>query len=172
MGCGEAPEHDADHGEADEGGGFSDMTFEVPCQPSVTADPGQGPFDDPAFRQDDEAVKIGALDDFEFPRTGSGDGSGGLCALISAVGEDAFDEGKQSSRSAQQQDRAVAILDVGGMDDHVQQETDCIDENVALATRRLLARVEARRIERGPPFDAPFAVWLSTIAAVGLASRP
>jgi len=149
------------------------MTLEVSGQASVAADPGQGPLDDPAFRQDDEAMEIGSLDDFELPRTGPGDGGLGLGALIAAIGEDALDEGEQTPRAAVEDlPDAVAILDRGGMDDDLQQEADCIDENVALATRRLLARVEARRVERGPPFEPPFAVWLSMIAAVGLASRP
>ncbi len=46
------------------------------------------------------------------------------------------------------------------------------DEDVALAPRGLLARIEALRVERSPPFCAPLALWLSITAADGLASRP
>ena len=35
---------------------------------------------------------------------------------------------------------------------HAQQEAERIDQNVALATADLLARIEALRVERGPPF--------------------
>lgn len=118
-------------------------------------------------------MEIGTLDDFEPPRAGSGDGGGDLRSPISAVGEDALDEREQTPCAAvEDRPGAVAILDVGGVDDHIQQEAERIDKDVPLAPLRLLARVEARRIERGPPFEAPFAVWLSMIAAVGLASRP
>lgn len=148
------------------------MTLEVACEAAIAADPCEGAFNDPALGQDDEAVKIGALDDLEFPGAGLGHGIGRPLALVAAVGEDPLDEGEQAARSAQQRDRTVAILDICGMDEDVQQKTKRVDEDVALAARRLLARVVARRVERGPPFKAPRAVWLSMIAAVGLASRP
>jgi len=46
----------------------------------------------------------------------------------------------------------VAILHVGGVDDHAQQEAERIDEDVALASLDLLARIEALRIKRRAPF--------------------
>ena len=58
------------------------------------------------------------------------------------------------------------------MNHDIQQEAHRVDQDVPLATFDLLARVVARRIERSPPFGAPFAVCESMIAAVGLASRP
>ena len=61
----------------------------------------------------------------------------------SRLGEDAFDKGKQPSRPAQQFEGAVAILDIGGKNDDVQQETQCVDEDVPLAALDLLARVVA-----------------------------
>ena len=94
-------------------------------------------------------------------------------AAIAAVGVDAFDEGEETPRApVEHEDRAVAILDVGRVDDDMQQEALRVDEDVALAPRRLLARVVALRIDRGPPFCAARALWLSMIAVVGLASRP
>jgi len=42
-----------------------------------------------------------------------------------------------------------------------QAKAERIDENVALATFDLLARIEALRVEPSPPFCAPFALWLS-----------
>ena len=81
-----------------------------------------------------------------------GDDLGHLRSLISSIGEDAFDEGKRAPRRAQQIAGTVAILDVGGMDGDAQQEAERVDEDVALATRDLLARIEALRIERRAPF--------------------
>lgn len=114
-------------------------------------------------------MKIGTLDDLEFPGAGPGDRIGCLLALIAAIGEDAFDEREQASRPAQQWDGSVTILDIAGSDEDVQQEAEGIDQNVAPAARRLLPGIVARRVERGPPFEAPRAVWLSMIATVGLA---
>ena len=68
-------------------------------------------------------------------------------------------------------DAAVAILDIGGMNDGVQQQTQRVHQNVALLGLDFLARIITRRIDAGPPFSALFTLWLSMMAAVGLASR-
>jgi hypothetical protein len=136
------------------------------------ADPGEGAFDDPAFGQDDEAVQVAALDDLHMPAAGLGDGGGHLWALIAAVGDDALDEGERAARDTQQVAGSVAVLHVGPMHDDAQQETERVDQDVALAARDLLARIEALRVDPSPPFCAALALWLSMIAVVGLASRP
>jgi len=168
----EATEHDADHGEADEGGHGPRMALVVAHQSPVPADPREGPLDDPSLGQDLEAVQVGALDDLQTPRAGARDRRGHPRPLVAAVRVDARDEREASPGPAQEFEGAVAVLDVGGVDDDVQQETERVDENVPLAPERLLARIVARRIDRGPPFEAPRAVWLSMTAALGLASRP
>jgi hypothetical protein len=58
------------------------------------------------------------------------------------------------------------------MGDHVQQKPERIDKDVALAPDDLLARIKPLRVKRGAPFCAALALWLSMIAAEGLASRP
>jgi hypothetical protein len=57
------------------------------------------------------------------------------------------------------------------MHDRVHQEALRIDKNVSLLALDLLACVVARRIDAGPPFSALLTLWLSMMAAVGLASR-
>jgi hypothetical protein len=92
---------------------------------------------------------------------------------MAAVALDALNEREQAARAVvEHHGYPVAILNVGSMHRHAQQQAKRIDENVALATRDLLARIEVRRVKRGPPFCAPLALWLSMIAVVGLASRP
>ncbi len=117
-------------------------------------------------------MKIGALDDLQLPWTGACDGAGHPWPLIAAIGIDALDEGEAAAGLAQHGAGSVAVLDVGGMDGDAQQEAERIDEDMALAALDLLARVIPRRIERGPPFTAPLTLWLSMMAALGLASRP
>jgi hypothetical protein len=168
----EATEHDADHGEADEGGDGPRVPLVIAHEPPVPADPREGPLDDPSLEQDLEAVQVGALDDLQPPRAGARNRRGHPRPLIAAVRVDARDEREAAAGPAQKIVGAVAVLDVGGVDDDVQQETERVDENVPLAPERLLARVVARRIDRGPPFEAPRAVWLSMTAALELASRP
>ena len=67
---------------------------------------------------------------------------------------------------------AVAVLDVGRMNQRVQQQPYRIDEDMALLAFDLLPRIIPARVDATPPFSAPLTLWLSMIAAVGLTSRP
>ena len=150
---GQAAEHDADHGETDEGGGGSRVALEVARETAVAADPRQSPLDDPAFWQDDEAVQLVALDDLQPPSAALGDGGRRLRSLVAGIGEDALDEREEAARaSVENEPRAVAVLHVGRMDDDIQQEAERVDENMPLAARDLLARIKALRVERRAPF--------------------
>lgn len=149
---GQAAQHDADHGEAEEGGDGSGVPLEVAGQAAVAADPGKSTLDDPSLGQDEEAMGIAALDDLQAPAAGLGDEFGHFRPPVAGVGKDAFDERKGSPRGAQQVARAVAILQIGRVDGDAQQEAKRIDEDVPLAAGDLLARVETLRIERGAPF--------------------
>jgi len=53
----------------------------------------------------------------------------------------------------------------------VHQEALRIDKNVPLLALDLLACIVTARIDAGPPFSALLTLWLSMMAAVGLASR-
>jgi hypothetical protein len=104
---GQAAQHDADHGEAEEGRDGSGVTLEVAGQAAVAADPGKSTLDDPSLGQDDEAMGIAALDDLQAPEAGFGDHVGHLRSLVASIGKDAFDKRKGSPRRAQQVARAV-----------------------------------------------------------------
>ena len=94
-----------------------------------------------------------ALDDRQLPGAGLGDGGRGLLPLVPGISEDALDEGEEAARaSIEDEQRAVAILHVGGVDDDVQQQAERIDQDMPLAARDLLARIKALRVERGAPF--------------------
>jgi hypothetical protein len=148
----QAAQHDADHGEAEEGGDGSGVTLEVSGQATIAADPGEGALDDPALGQDDEAMGIAALDDLQGPRAGPSDDLSHPWPLVAGVGEDAFDEREGSPHRAQQVARTVAVLHIGRVDDHVQQEAQRVDEDVALAAGDFFARIKALRVERRAPF--------------------
>ena len=150
---GQASEHDADHGETDECGDGTGIALEVARQATVSADPGKRALDDPALGKDDEAMQLVALDDFQLPGASLGDGGSRLRPLVAGIGEDALDEGEQAPRAPiKNQSCAVAILHIGGMDDDAQEEAQRVDEDMPLAARDLLARIEALRVERGAPF--------------------
>jgi hypothetical protein len=91
--------------------------------------------------------------------------------LIPAIDEQLLQKGKHPEQCRHNEDAAIAILDVGRMNDGVEQEAYCVDKNVPLLALDLLARIVPVRINARPPFSALFTLWLSMMAAVGLASR-
>ncbi len=91
--------------------------------------------------------------------------------MIGTVGEEFTQEGKEPEQCREQRHAAIAILDVGGGDQAVQQQALGIDQNMALLALDQLAGIEAVRIDAGPPFSALLTLWLSMMQAVGLASR-
>ena len=142
---GQAAEHEADHGEAEEGSDGASVALEVSHQAAIAARPSEGSFDNPTLGENDEVVGVGALDDLDGPAAGI---RHRLCrpwALIAGIGEDALDEREGPARLAKNFADAVAILDVGRMNNDAQQQTERVDEDVALAARDLLARIIALR---------------------------
>ena len=116
-------------------------------------------------------MQVGAFDDFDPPRPKRSDGGCGSRPLISAVCKYALDEREQLAHGLQDQKAAIAVLYVGWVNNQVEHQAERIDNNVTLLAFDFLARVIARRVDFGPPFSAPLTLWLSMMAAVGLASR-
>jgi hypothetical protein len=115
---------------------------------------------------------IGALDDFGFDVGQDARQAFVEClSLIGRVGKELAQERMHPEHGGKQHEAAVAVLDVGAVNDRVEQQTQRIYENVALLAFDFLARIIAVRINPGPPFSALFTLWLSMMAAVGLASR-
>lgn len=140
---------------------------------AASIEPADGALDDPALRFGDEALGIVAAPDDRGRQVGHdvGDAVGEDRPGIGAIREQLTEERELSEQGGEQQHAAVTILDVGGGDQCVQQQTELVDQNVALFALDQLARVKAWRIDRRPPFSALFTLWLSTMQAVGLASR-
>jgi hypothetical protein len=140
----------------------------------MTADPSQCAFDDPAFCLDDEAlIGFAPGDDLDTPNAGATRRSGDTLAAIARIAEDDLDERKSGARAlGQDMSGTVAVLDIGGMHGDGEQKAHVISQDMALDALGLLARVVADRIDRSPPFGIERTDWLSTIAALGLASRP
>ena len=148
------------------------MPFVVPSEPTASADPGEGALHDPSFREHDEAVPVAAADDLKLPSAGAGDNRFHLLPLVARVADDALNEGEVPSRLPEQRLRAVTVLHAGRVDVDGEQQAERVGQDVALAANDLLTGIVPGRVERSPPLTAPFAVWLSMIAVVGLASRP
>ena len=157
----------------DIGDGEAGSVFVVLGEATAAAEPCEGAFDDPALGQNLETDGlIGAFDDFQLPGTEGLHGGGRGFSLIAAVGEDPLDEREQPPHRLEHEQPAVAILDVGRMNHDVQREAQRVDQDMSLLSFDFLPGVIARRVDPRPPFSAPLTLWLSMIAAVGLASLP
>ena len=77
-------------------------------------------------------------------------------SLVAAVSEELPQERMQSEHGRQHQCAAVAILNIGGMHNRMQQQAYGIDEDMALLAFDLFSRVVAVRIDATPPFSALF----------------
>ena len=135
---------------------------------TVERKPREETLDDPASRQQDEALGfVGAFDDgqppsqvfinpcHEFPG-------------VTAVRPDEFDKREQVIELGDDHHRAVTILNACGVNDNAKKIAKRIDGYMAFAAFDFLSRIITAR----PPFCAVFADWLSIIAAVGVAFFP
>ena len=157
------------HSDFDECLGAIRPAFVIDAQAPAADQPAQGSLDDPSFGKHLEALRLGAaLDDLQAPVAEGRHDRRQFLAGIGAVGPDHREPREQRRQAAQDEDRAIAILDVGGMNDDLEDQAEGIDDDVSLAALDLFPGVEAA----GPPFSASFTLWLSMIPAVGLASLP
>ena len=124
------------------------------------------------FGRTTNLLQLRALDDLDVDLgAGCGKAIAELRPLVAAVGVKLEQERVEAEQRAHQQHAAVAVLHIGGMHDSLHQQALGIDQDVSFLALDLLAAIEARRVDRGPPFSALLTLWLSMIAAVGLACR-
>src|SRR2546422_6570026 len=124
-------------------------------KPSAAVEPSKGAFDDPtAWKHHESFRPIGALDDFSFElRQDLRQGLLKVRPLVATIGKELFQERVHPEKGRKKQDAAIAILDIGRMNDGVQQQTQRVYENMALLPLDLFARVIAMRIDASPPFQ-------------------
>ena len=154
----EFSEHESNGRELDEGERVAVEVLPVLGQSAAAVELGDGAFDHPTPGLDDEALHpIGSLDDLGL-EIGQDAGQGAVKdrPLIGAVGEQFPEKGKQTEQGRQQRETAVAILNVGGGDDAVQQQALRIDQNMPLLALDQLAGIEAVAVDASPPFSALF----------------
>jgi hypothetical protein len=94
-----------------------------------------------------------------------------LRPLIPTVGIELEQEWIHAEQRGHDQHAAISVLDVCRMHNGVQQQALGVYKEMALLAFDLLASVEAGGIDPRPPFSALLTLWLSMMAAVGLASR-
>ena len=141
----QAPWHNLDHGELDNGFCCAGRMFDIAGDAPVASDPGQGALDDPSFRKNFKALCPGfSAHDLEPPSACSCDGFRSFRTLISLIGENTFDERKSSpGATVQHRRRAVTVLNTGWVNDDPHHQSERIDEHMALDPFGLPARVKA-----------------------------
>ena len=174
WGITELSEHEADRGEAEEGERIVVAVFPVLGETAAAIEPADSTLDEPALWLDGEAFgAVATFDDVDLKIWQNvGDAVAEHRTGVGGVGEQPSREGKLSEQGGQQQHTAIAVLNVGSGDQCVQQQTEFVDQNVSLLAFDQLACIEAVRVDGRPPFSALLTLWLSTIQALGLASRP
>jgi len=132
--------------------------FPILGQSAAAAKPRQCSFNNPTLRKNLEAFhRIRALDDFRHQAW-----QGFLLrlakfwSLVAAIGEQFLKKWKFPKQRAQDENAAIAILDIGAMNDRMKQQAYRVDENMPLLAFDLLAGIIAMRIDVAPPFSALF----------------
>jgi hypothetical protein len=155
------------HGDKDHGLAALRQGFIVLGQASVTAKPREGALYDPAFGQDDKPFYEGSSDDLD--RTAEQNiGPVNQESRVAAVRPDELQARETPTHAPDQQLRPVAILHICRMHDQGHDQAERIHDDMALAARDFLARIEATI----PPFSAVFTDWLSMMPADGVGLRP
>ena len=72
--------------------------------------------------------------------------------MIGAVGEELLQEWKLAKQCREQQEAAIAILNIRGVNDGVKQQTERVDENMPLLARDQFAGIEPVWIDAVPLF--------------------
>ena len=147
--------------------------FPILGEAAASVEPCDGSLDNPSLWFNDKAFgMITTFDDFHNQIVDGVDGTAlKHRSSIRAVGEQFAQEWELSEQSGHHQDTAVAVLNVSSGHQCMQQQAQCIDQDVTLLALDQLARIKAVRVDTRAPFSALLTLWLSMTQAVGLASR-
>lgn len=146
--------------------------FPVLGEAAAAVEPSDRAFNNPSLGFDDKTFGvISTFDDLDDEVTRR---FGGTLAedwpRIGAISEQFAQERELSEQGGQQQDTAVAVLNIGGRHQRVQHQAQRVDQHMTLLTLDQLAGIKAVRVDGRAPFSALFTLWLSITQAVGLAS--
>src|SRR4051794_9792531 len=165
---GRAVQHEPDHRQLDHGLGDLGQLLVVPGEAAPAAEPAERPLRHPTTREEDEALGPGEAPDDDQRQPEQEAGEQGREPVVDPVGEHRPQPRVEPLQALEEIADAVRVLDVGGVDDHAEQQARGVDPDVPLPAPHLLRRVVAA----GPPFSVVLTLWVSTMTALGLGSRP
>ena len=163
-----AVDHEADHGQGDHRLRNLGQLLIILGQPPPSPEPTERSLNNPSTWQDDEASYARNAADNNQRQAKQEAGKQDSKAVIATVSEYHAQPAVERLQTLEQIPCAFGILNVGRMHNHTEQQPLRVDRNLALAPLDLLGGIVAAR----PPFSVVFTLWLSMMAAVGLASRP
>src|SRR3954454_239275 len=147
--------------------------LEVFGQTATEPQPAERAFHNPALLEHHKALcAVRALHDLKLGPSRPTHRSGRLPALVSAIRDHPLQKGKEPPHLFQNTETAIPILHVARQNGAAEHQAERVNDGMALAPFDLLGRIIAHRVDRAPPLSAPFTLWLSTMAVVGLASLP
>ncbi len=161
--------HEVDHCNVNHGLTAVGQGFVVLAQSSVLAEPAERPFNDPAFGQYNERVRVRPFDNLDHtfePLFGDANKLTG----VPAIGPDQLQSTEQTDHLCQHVLAAVAILNVSRMNDDRKDQTQCVNDDVSFSPCDFLTRIVTMR----PPFRGAAVLidWLSITAALGVGFFP
>jgi hypothetical protein len=161
-------QHEPDYGQLDHRLRDLGQLLVVPGEAAPAAEPAQCPLRHPAAREEDEA---GAAcepthDDQGQPEQEAGEQD--RQAIVDAVGEHGLEPGVEPLQPPQQVTGTLSILEVGGVDQHAEEQARGVDGDVALPALDPFGRIVAAQ----PPFSVVLTLWVSMTTALGLGSLP
>ena len=141
-----------DHGNLNESfTGFSKFLI-VFAKSTTTTEPSEGPFHDPTTRQNVKALDVVVtFNDLQYPAARLLHPIDQLSA-VTAIRPNELQSRKLVPCFFQDLLSTVSVLNVGRVNDHTQQQTDRIDQNMPFSAFYLFARIVTTR----PPFSVVF----------------
>src|SRR5215471_439217 len=151
AGC-EPPHHELNHSDSDPCLGRLRQGLEVFTEPPRAIEPAKGALDDPTPLHHLKALGApGTFHDHEGPLQHSRD-PGDELARVPAIGPDQLQSREADDQGPQHRFSSITVLDTSGMHYHDEEQSQDIDDNVALAPTDTLAAI----IAAAPPFSVVF----------------
>ena len=144
------------------------QSFVIFAQPTTPTQPCKCAFHDPSAWQHFKMVDVRrTLDNLQKPTTECISPFYQL-SCIAAISPDQLESRKSPHKLRKHKLGPVSVLDIRTMDDNGQKQSQSVYDDMALASRDLLACIVSMR----PPFSVVLTDWLSMMAALGVGSRP
>jgi hypothetical protein len=159
-------QHKVNHSDIDHSLTAISHGFIIFAKTTIFGKPTERAFDNPTLREYLKTVTVTTLNDLN-NAVELLLGPVQELSAVSTISPNNLHTRAMTSQACQYVSGTISVLDVCGMNDQGNNQTERIDQNVPLASFYLLSSV----IAAVPPFSV-LTLWLSRIAALGVGLRP